>query len=223
MKKSLTDEPQSLNIFRNPSSKLNENDDAPPSTQTNCNRLPSQKYLQTLSDLRITTGRRPGEAGSGLGLGPGTGGTWSMPSSDSQPRGMLRELVIVRVLKRFWGLCGIDFLAVKLDSGDFQGSWKWWELGAVQKVDCIAEEKIKSVKLTKGLEFGGIIFPPKFGVFLRMIRVQGLRGYLIVYLWDTYKKKYGKFVGTSAAKKIILPGLTFIDRFYNKFSDRTLL
>ena len=44
-----------------------------------------------------------------------------------------------------------------------------------------------------------------------------------MYLWDTYKKKYGKFVGTSAAKKIILPGLTFIDRFYNKFSDRTLL
>uniref|UniRef100_A0A2N9GNM6 Integrase zinc-binding domain-containing protein n=1 Tax=Fagus sylvatica TaxID=28930 RepID=A0A2N9GNM6_FAGSY len=43
------------NIFRNPSSKSNENDDAPPSTRTNCKR--------------ITTGRRPGDAGSGLGPG----------------------------------------------------------------------------------------------------------------------------------------------------------
>ena len=32
-----------------------------------------------------------------------------------------------------------------------------------------------------------------------------------MYLWDTYKKKYGKFVGT--AKKIILPGLTFMIDF----------
>ena len=34
-----------------------------------------------------------------------------------------------------------------------------------------------------------------------------------MYLWDTYKKKYGKFVGTSAAKKIINPGLTFMIDF----------
>ena len=34
-----------------------------------------------------------------------------------------------------------------------------------------------------------------------------------MYLWDTYKKKYGKFVGTSAAKKIIFPDLTFMIDF----------
>ena len=32
-----------------------------------------------------------------------------------------------------------------------------------------------------------------------------------MYLWDTYNKKYGKFVGT--AKKIILPSLTFMIDF----------
>ena len=41
-----------------------------------------------------------------------------------------------------------------------------------------------------------------------------------MYLWDTYKKKYGKFVGNSAAKKIILPGFTFtIDFIINLVSD----
>jgi hypothetical protein len=67
--------------------------------------------------------------------------------------------VKVRVLKRFRSLLGVTFRVVKWVPGDFHGSGRWWELGAVYGAVCM---RIRGVKL--GFGFWGI-FPPKFGVF----------------------------------------------------------
>lgn len=40
-----------------------------------------------------------------------------------------------------------------------------------------------------------------------------------MYLWDTHKRKFGKFVGTSTTKKIILTGLTFMINFIINLMD----